>query len=568
MTEAAGEERIEADPGNAADGRWRAISLYSRQVEKRPPCQANCPSGTDIRGWLAEVAQHERRGITRNAALTTAWTRLVEFNPFPAVMGRVCPHTCEGGCNRGEKDGAVAIHALERYIGDWGLSEGLDLPTLNTGAAGSVAVVGSGPAGLSCAYQLARRGYAVTLFEAREAAGGMMRWGIPDYRLPPAVLNGEIARIERLGVEVRTGTAVGGDITLDELRQQHRAVFLAIGAGTPRRLRIPGEEGVGAWGGVEFMERINRGEPVDTGRRVVVVGGGNTAIDAARSARRLGAEVTMLYRRTRDEMPAIDDEVDEALEEEIAIRFLAAPLEVVRGEDGRITGVRVQTMVLGEPDASGRRSPEPADEAPTLLPADTVIAAVSQTSDWTGIDDVANRLVRSHDDGFQQVADDLWVGGDALGLGTVTRAVGHGRRAAESIHAVLAGLLEPAADGRPPVPPTRIRFQHYRGSEPVRDRLRPASERLADPILEPCATIDGEAFMAEAQRCLSCGHCFGCRQCWMYCGAAAYRDSESPAPGAYFKLDASRCEGCGKCIELCPCGFLDVVTDPRAVVTT
>ncbi|MEJ2078068.1 MAG: FAD-dependent oxidoreductase, partial [Acidobacteriota bacterium] len=296
-------------------------SLRPHMVEKPPPCSIGCPSGNDVRGVLTLIAQREKLGLSLEDAMDRAWKLEVETNPFPAVMGRVCPHPCEDNCNRREKDGAVAINSVERVLGDWGIERKLELEKGSfAGRQGRIAIVGAGPSGLSCAYQLTRRGYEVTIFEALDHPGGMLRYGIPSYRLPRAILDAEIRRIEDLGVEIRCGTSVGQDISLEDLRRDFDAVFVGIGAHSGKTMGIAGEDGHGVYTGTEFLRHVNSGGDVEVGQRVVVVGGGDTAVDAARvslrlssdvagTSRRMGSDVTILYRRTRTEMPAIDREI-------------------------------------------------------------------------------------------------------------------------------------------------------------------------------------------------------------------------------------------------------------------
>lgn len=537
---------------------WEAPLSFARQEEKLPPCQGNCPSGTDIRGWINIIAQRDKNGLSKRESFAQAWRRLVEFTPLPSVVGRVCPHTCESECNRRDKEGAVSIQCMERFIGDWALEAGLDLPALNAEAGGdSIGVVGSGPAGLSFAYQMARRGYQVTLYEQHDEAGGMLRYGIPAYRLPREILRGEIERILRLGVELKLGVRIGRDISAEALRAAHRAVFLAIGADKPQRLDIPGDQGARVIAGTTFMYRINQGHSVEVGESVVVVGGGNTAIDAARAARRLGAQVTMLYRRTRKEMPAIDEEIDDALSEGVHIEFLAAPLEI-RETGGAGGTVVVQRMKLGESDASGRAKPVPISGETFEISASLVIPAVSQEAEWAGLfgllGDAANGLPKPEADGH--LGGNVWSGGDALGLGTVTQAIGQGRRAAEAMHAVLRGQATPAKDARRWTSPDFLHVDHYAERTRLEQAHRPVTEWLREPDREIKLPIDEAQFLTEASRCLSCGNCFGCQLCWMYCNASAFAPRKETSPGFHFELDPWRCEGCGKCIELCPAGYL------------
>ena len=308
-------------------------------IAKTPPCAGGCPCGTDIRAWLTAIAQADAFGRTSADAYRIAWEKITDRNPFPAVCGRVCPHPCEDGCNRTRKDGAVAINAMEQFVGDFGLSQGLEL-TRQPGEKKTerIAVIGAGPAGLSCAYQLARLNYPVTVFEGFSRPGGMLRYGIPKYRLPREVLDGEIQRILRLGVELKCNAMVGRDVTLAELQKEYKAVFIGIGAHGGIRLRIPGDDAPNVLTGVEFLNRVNSGEEVKVGGKVLVIGGGDTAIDSARISKRLGAQVTLLYRRTHAEMPAIAPEIEGALEEGVEIQFLTAPTEVIV-KDGVAVGL-------------------------------------------------------------------------------------------------------------------------------------------------------------------------------------------------------------------------------------
>ena len=530
------------------------------QVEKAAPCQGGCANCGDIRGWIGTVAQRDKIGLSAEEAYAQAWCIITDVNPFPATLGRICPHPCEDHCNRSELDEPLSINAMERFLGDFAIRAHLPLPRRDV-ISGSewVGVVGAGPSGLSFAYQMARRGYRVTVYDARENAGGMLRYGVPDYRLPQDILDAEIQKILDLGVELKLGVEIGKDVSLDELRARHTSLYLGIGAQQGQALRIPGGEGPGVWTGTEYLACINRGQPVDIGKHVIVVGGGNTAIDAARCARRGGADVTILYRRSRDEMPAIAHEIDDALEEGVELVLLAAPVALARADDGCLQTVRVQQMELGEPDASGRRSPVPVEGAEFDLVADTVIMAVSQVPVLQGLEALDHHGDWLVADAVGSIGENILAGGDALGLGIAGNAIVQGRRAAETLHGRLRGGQEV-----PQEPPVRaeihgehVRFASKQSSAAVHSAMLPADERVRLGMTEVAATVDEAQFLAEVQRCYSCGSCFGCEQCFMYCTSGCFTRLEEPQPGMYFSLNLEACKECGKCIEVCPCGFLE-----------
>jgi NADPH-dependent glutamate synthase beta subunit-like oxidoreductase/Pyruvate/2-oxoacid:ferredoxin oxidoreductase delta subunit len=547
--------------------------LRPQYVEKLAPCAGECPSDNDVRGWLTAIALREKTGLSLEEATDQAWMIEVETNPFPGVMGRVCPHPCESACNRQHKDGAVSINSVERQIGDWGIKRDLKLPFIDE--AGSrdekIAIVGAGPSGMSCAYQLARRGYKVTVFDAFDKPGGMLRYGIPSYRLPREILDAEIKRIVDMGVELKSNTSIDEEITLDDLRKDYDAVFVGIGAHRGKTMGIPGEEGSGVFTGTEFLNRANSGEDPGLGEKVVVVGGGDTAIDAARVSlrlgpdaaavsRRLGAEVKILYRRTRQEMPAIEREIEEALEEGIDIEFLAAPAKINRDGDGKIAKIAIQRFELGEPDDSGRRRPVPIEGDVYEMEADTVIMAVSQAPDWStlggGIEIKGNWL--EVDEWGRTTLEGVWSGGDTLSLGLATISIGQGRRAAECIHATLRGEEPKNSETRSIVEKDKILLNWYPEKPRAERKVLEPEERLGRPMDEMDLGITAEQTLEEVTRCFSCGSCFGCENCWMYCQANCFKKAKPVSNGHFYTIDLKTCDGCKKCAEECPCGYIDL----------
>jgi len=529
--------------------------LRPRYVPKKPPCIDSCPCGNDIRGMLTTLAQAEDYGRNSEESLELAWRTMTKTTPFPAVCGRVCPHPCEDGCNRQEKDGSVAINAMERYVGDFGIDKKLAHEKLtDENRSEKIAVIGAGPAGLSCAYQLARRGYQVTVFEAFSKPGGMLRYGIPAYRLPREVLDAEIGKILDLGVDLRCGVVIGRDKSLDDLRSEYKAIFVGIGAHKGRNLRVPGEDASNVFTGTEFLNRVNSGESVEIGDKVVVIGGGDTAIDAARLSKRLGADVTIVYRRTRDEMPAIDPEIEGALEEGIKIEFLAAPVEILT-ESGKAVAMKCLRMKLGEVDSSGRRRPVPIEGSEFEVPVTAVIAAISQAPDFTGFDNLhdGKNWVKTDDNGATG-EEGVYSGGDDIELGLVTIAIGQGRFAAEAIDARMRCVELNRPDELPKISVDHMKLEYYEKAEPhVRTEL-PVDKRGFDTEIQQ--GLSDEDALAESKRCMSCGMCMDCESCWMYCTNSCF---ERLPKGEHYKVKLELCNGCKKCAEECPCGYIEMV---------
>ncbi len=544
--------------GSASGGREQS-PLRPKHAEKMPPCRNACPSGNRIREFLTVIAQAERLGKPLDKAMEEAWYIYTDTSPFPSVCGRVCPHPCEEGCNRNDLEGPVNINKTDWAIGDFGLEKGLKLATLpDAGGAGKVAVVGAGPAGLSCAYQLARRGYEVTVFESEDKPGGMLLWGIPRYRLPADILDGEIQKILDLGVELKCDTRIGTDVSLEDLGSQYKAVFMGIGAHKGLKLRVEGEDAENVMSGAEFLNRMHHGETIEVGDDVIVVGGGDTAIDAARICRRLGANVTILYRRTVKEMPAIDAEIEEAEAEGIKLEYLAAPVGFNKDGD-KITSMKCIRMELGEPDDSGRRRPVPIEGSEFEVPGSMVIPAISQMPNFDGLESLieGRDWIKVDERGASTKVKGVYAGGDAVNLDLVTTAIGAGRLAAETIHADLSEQAAEDGEEMPLVKSDRMRLDHYEKQDRAKSTTVPAEEALAQMDLEVNKGFDLDQVVLETKRCMSCGHCFDCEKCWLFCQDQAI--NKPMEKGVIYSFKMENCTGCKKCAEECPCGFIDML---------
>lgn len=527
-------------------GSWRTERpIY---VNLLPPCNKACPAGENIQQWLyhAEEGKYE-----------AAWREIMVNNPLPAVMGRVCYHECQTACNRAQVDEAVGINAIERFLGDKALEEGWSVRPLGPPSGKHVLIVGAGPSGISAAYHLARLGHSVTVRDDGEKPGGMMRYGIPSYRLPRGILDQEIARIAAMGVRFEMNSKV---TDLGAALAEFDAVFLAVGAQIGRHTSIPAGSASHVLDAVEMLREVEQEREQDQekgeaempllGRRVIVYGGGNTAIDAARTAKRLGAtDSVIVYRRTRDRMPAHDSEVTEAEEEGIKMRWLSTIKHIDSGE------LMIEKMEL---DESG--FPQPTGEF-ERLEADSVVMALGQESDLGLLEGVADVEV---DDGVVKVDEHMQTGRRGLFAGgdmvpsqkNVTVAIGHGKKAARHIDAYLRGseYVPPAKHAEA----TADRMETWYYSEaPHRVRQRIEGARRASTFAEVVQGLDENSALFEARRCMSCGNCFGCDNCFGVCPDNAITKLE---PGKYeFKYDY--CKGCGVCAAECPCGAIDMVPE-------
>ena len=526
-------------------------------MEKIAPCMNGCPNGTRIREVLTTIAQTEDAGRTYDESFKKAFGIIADRNPLPAVCGRVCPHPCEAECNRQYKEGAAGINNVERFIGDYALEHDLPFEMLTEEKySEKIAIIGAGPAGLSCAYQLARRGYKPTVFEAFSKAGGMLRYGIPDYRLPAAVLDKEIERIEKLGIEIKLNTIIGKDIAYEQIQNDYDAIFVGIGAHKGKLLGLPNEDATNVFTGTEFLNKINSGTKVEIGNKVLVVGGGDTAIDAARVSRRLGAESWIVYRRTRHEMPAIEEEIVGAEEEDVKFEFLVAPLELIKDGD-KVVAMKCQKMELGEPDSSGRRRPVPIPGDEITFDCTSIISAISQEPEFEGLDKLhEGKDWIKVDDKFKTKEDKVYAGGDNLDLGLVTIAIYQGRKAAETIHCQFRGI-EPEPEVELPIATKDKMVLTYYAEKFRNENLKLGiEERLKELEKEISITYTEEQVIDDAKRCMSCGHCFDCGSCWSLCQDQAIHKPVLKFQAYTFKMDL--CKGCNKCAEACPCGFIEM----------
>jgi len=503
----------------------------------------------------------EKKEIPYEDVIRDAWYTLSDTTPLMATCGRVCPHPCETACNRVAKDGAVSINNIERYIGDYGIENNLQHKKADTTYDEKVAVIGAGPAGLSCAFQLAKSGYKVTVFEAFAKTGGMLRYGIPAYRLPREILDAEVKKIEDLGVEIKCNTAVGKDIKYEDIQKEYDAIFVGIGAHKGKLLRCPGEDAANVFTGTQFLNVVNSGRPVEIGDNVAVIGGGDTAIDAARMARRLGADTTILYRRTRTEMPAIEEEIEGALEEGVKIEYLVAPVEVIKDGDKGVS-VKCQRMELGEPDDSGRRRPVPIEGSEFDVPVTAIIAAISQEPEFDGLDNLheGKDWVKADKSGHVlingETVDSTFAGGDVLDLGLVTIAISQGRLAAQTIHEQFRGIEHVDEEKPPVITSDKIILSYYADKLRNENKVLPVEERFKNPDAEIVSTLTQEQVIEEAKRCMSCSMCFDCGTCWSYC-----QDNAIVKPfeaGGQYKFKLDLCKGCDKCAENCPCGYIEM----------
>ena len=532
-----------------------SLMMSDHSGDCKAPCFMACPTHQDVQGYV---------GLIANGKEKEALELIKKDNPLPASIGRVCPHPCEEKCRRKFVEGAVSICALKRFAAD---SDVDYVPECEKPNGKKIAVVGAGPAGLSCAYFLALKGYKVKIFEAQSQGGGMLRYGIPEYRLPKKILQKEIDNIEKMGVEISYSQKLGRDFSISSLKESFDAVFVATGAWSSTKLGCQGDDAEGVVGGIDMLYDVATGKKVDLGKNVCVVGGGNTAIDAVRTAVRLGSEnVTLIYRRTEKEMPAEDDEIRDAKAEGVQFKFLVSPVKVV-AENGRVTGLELQKMELGEPDQSGRRSPVPVEGCTEVIPCDTVISAIGQrvvASDIDSLEMTKRGTISADPCTYMTSVDGVFAAGDVINKGPdiAVRAIAGGKYAARAIDCFLNGVEVP-----PELPEYSVNSRFDEGvlegtavAERRETRLKSADSRRSD-FSEVASTFTREEAIKEASRCLECG-CSAVYSCELLPLARDYdafsmrldgklRQYKKDRSHPFIVRDNNKCILCGQCVRAC-----------------
>jgi NADPH-dependent glutamate synthase beta subunit-like oxidoreductase len=563
---------------SAGDMEWNKTGAWRTQrpfyEDKTPPCSAACPAGNDIIAFIQKIVKEDFEG---------AWNIIKEESPFPGVCGRVCFHPCESKCNRGSFDEPIAIHALERFVADFGSRLNKRTAKSREKRKEKVAIIGSGPAGMSCAYHLARLHYDVTVLESFPLAGGMLRMGIPSYRLPRNILDRELSDIEAMGVKIRTGVTLGEDLRLEDLKE-YQAIFISTGAHRSRSLVIPGEKEKGVLSGLDLLKKVNLSKRVKIGDKIAIIGGGNTAIDVARSVIRLGKKATILYRRSREEMPAFEDEILEALEEGVKIRYLVNPIRV--GQKDGLKRIECLRMELGEKDESGRRKPVPIPNSNLRMYVDNVIIAAGEEIEASFLPEGLEKregIILTRKDGSTGMKG-VFAGGDLTSnQRTVAHAIGSGKKAAMTIDAFLNGkdsegaIVQNLIEEGPSLsifgylhPGERLRNPHVVAFEELnmdyfepgkrQGEVKRAIKERIKGFKEVSSTLTEGFALEEAERCFNCGTCNACEICYVFCpDASVLKRGEILSR----EMDYDYCKGCGICFTECPRGAISLKEEAK-----
>ncbi|WIM06532.1 MAG: NAD(P)-binding protein [Candidatus Nitricoxidivorans perseverans] len=584
-------------------------------IQSTPPCQGKCPAGEDVRGWLNIVRGIEKAPLGADGKPSMpwqeyAWRRLTECNPFPAIMGRVCPAPCQTGCNRAQVDDVVGINSVEQFLGNYAIENGLSFPKPEKESGKKVAIVGGGVAGLSAAYQLRRKGHACTIFETYGKLGGMLAFGLPDYRTTQDVVQAEIKRITDMGgIDVRFNTRVGKDVSMDDLRKQFDAVFVAIGAQGGMKLDIPGSDASNCIDALHMLRAYNEKKLTDVGANVVIIGGGNTAMDAAAVARRVGsngktpANVVIAYRRTVAEMPADQHEKDAVVAAGVVMTPCVIPVSVVKGADGKATALRVAKVEWVN------KKMQVIEGSEYDIPANLIVSAVGQFIQWEGMENLKNAKDKANVDKTLQAMGQagVFVGGDAITPDLLTTAIGHARIAAGGIDDYLttgAPGKRPAVDkslfnlqndlakrgakfetlpegytratcdnknavhnfddraDRQIIKHDELFLGHFTYTARSQRAFRPvdADHVLGDHAEHAWEPLTEAQAVTEAKRCMSCGLCFECDNCVIYCpqGAVKRVPKKEASIGRYVTTDYFKCIGCHICKDVCPTGYIQM----------
>jgi len=524
-------------------GSWRNIRPVIR--EKAAPCIKACPISNRIPHYFESLLDNE---------LEKAAEILLETNPLPSVTGRACIRPCEVGCNRRRFDEAISIARIERFVGDYSLKKRWKPPKEETGK--KVIIVGSGPAGLTAAFFLRKKGHKVTILERSSKVGGMLIDAIPSYRLPVDIVEAEIEAILGLGIEVRTGVELGKDFEVEELLATYDAVFVATGAHKERNMKIEGEEIL--LSGLNLLKEIKSGKVEWGWKKAAVIGGGNVAMDVARSLLRIGVEPCILYRRTRKEMPAIEEEIEKAIEDGIEIKYLTLPIKASR-KNGKVL-LRCIKMKLGEPDSSGRRRPIPIEGSEFEMEFDAVVKAIGEIADTSFLpEEVKDRdgWVVSDKRTAATPIKGLFAGGDLVdGPSVIVQAMAWGKKAARSIDLYLRGEDYTKFEvPLPTVPFSQIQIEYFEKKKRVKERTIEPKERVKSIEREENLGYNKEEVLEECARCFSCGHCNKCGNCWVFCPDNAVDWNGSPS------INYEYCKGCGICSAECPRGIISLETE-------